>query len=138
MGYRSDVAYSIRFTDKKTLNEFIALVMLKGGAETDALKECAINGSDKHGYSIDFYLDSVKWYDDYPEVQAHNWLMDYAIERFPEDAAYRFLRIGEESDDVQDSWAGDSELINWDMYISREMGGLNDTTAIGNALSVLD
>ena len=116
MGYRSQVAYVIAFEDKTTLNEFISLVMLKGGREAEALKECQIEVSEGafSCYRINFYQDDVKWYDSYPEVEAHTWLYQYAVERFEGKCAYRFLRIGEEQADIEDEHSDPSD--KFDLY----------------------
>ena len=116
MGYRSEVAYVIAFEDKPTLNEFISLVMLKGGAEAEALKECQIEVSEGafSCYRINFYAGDVKWYDSYPEVEAHTWLYQYAVERFEDNCAYRFLRIGEEQADIEDEHSDPSD--KFDLY----------------------
>lgn len=121
MGYRSDVAYTITFRDKATLNEFIALVMLKGEVERKALGECQIVVDADKFCEVNFYNQSVKWYDSYPEVVAHEWLLDFAAERFEPNAAYRFIRIGEELEDNEDKYGGVDELIDWDLGISRSI-----------------
>jgi hypothetical protein len=72
MGYRSDVAYVIEFEDLQTLNEFIALVMVKGGEEKKALSECLILPKDCR---ICYHADDVKWYESYTQVMAHTWLL---------------------------------------------------------------
>lgn len=116
MGYRSQVAYVIAFEDKKTLNEFISLVMLKGGGEAKALRECEIEVVDGafSCYRINFYGDDVKWYESYEDVQAHTWLYHYAVERFEDNCAYRFLRVGEEQGDIEDEHNDPSG--KFDMY----------------------
>ena len=116
MGYRSEVAYVIAFEDKPTLNEFISLVMLKGGLYADALKECQIEVSEGafSCYRINFYADSVKWYDSYPDVEAHTWLYQYAVDRFEDKCAYRFLRVGEEQNDIEDEHSDPSD--RFDLY----------------------
>jgi hypothetical protein len=116
MGYRSEVAYVIAFEDKTTLNEFISLVMLKGGAEAEALKECQIVVQDngRKECFINFYADDVKWYDSYAEVEAHTWLYQYAVERFEDKCAYKFLRIGEEQGDIEDDHSDPSD--KFDLY----------------------
>ncbi len=82
MGYRSEVAYRIVFKDKQVLNEFIALVMMKGGLEAQALRECEVetldNGRDE--CFVNFYAQDVKWYPSFPDVQAHTWLYEYAVD----------------------------------------------------------
>jgi hypothetical protein len=116
MGYRSEVAYVIAFEDKSTLNEFISLVMLKGGLEAEALKECqiAVQDNGRKECFINFYADDVKWYDSYPEVLAHTWLYHYAVERFEDKCAYRFLRVGEEQADIEDDHSDPSD--KFDLY----------------------
>ena len=117
MGYRSEVAYVIAFEDKTTLNEFISLVMLKGGLYADALKECQIEVAEGvcSCYRINFYADDVKWYDSYPDVEAHTWLYQYAVDRFEDKCAYRFLRVGEEQNDIEDEHSDPSD--KFDLYL---------------------
>jgi hypothetical protein len=115
MGYRSEVAYRIVFRNKKVLNEFISLVMLKGGDEVIALKECDIELPDNGRAEcyVNFWASDVKWYESYTDVQAHTWLYTYAIERFPEDCAYQFIRVGEEEGDVENEHGGVGDMMDW-------------------------
>jgi hypothetical protein len=139
MGYRSEVAYVIGFTDKEVLSEFIALVMLKGGEFRKALSECQIqifdNGRDK--CFINFYDRDTKWYDSFESVQAHTWLYKYAVERFPENASYKFLRIGEEQGDIE--YDCEDEVIDLQddfyTYTSMEIPFDHDYEPIGDRLS---
>lgn len=139
MGYRSDVAYTITFRDKATLNEFIALVMLKGEVERKALGECQIVAGGGDTWEVNFFNQSVKWYDSYEEVQAHEWLLDFAAERFEPNAAYRFIRIGEELEDNEDKYGGVNELIDWDLCISRsiEMPFSEHYEPVGDRLALI-
>ena len=110
MGYRSEVAYQIVFKDRETTNKFIARIMMLGGYERKALEECQIEVLDngREECFINFYASDVKWYDDYPEVKAHEALFNKAEERDSEgievDGAY--CRIGEESDDNHERYFG--------------------------------
>lgn len=138
MGYRSEVAYTIRFDSKETLNEFIALVMAKGGYEVEALRECNIYVKDEpKDYRVSFYADYVKWYDDYDDVKSHHWLMDFAEERFDSKVGYRFIRIGEDIEDIEDVYGGDNDLIDWDLTIQRNIELSFNIKPIGEALSVI-
>jgi hypothetical protein len=121
MGYRSEVAYRIAFRNKKTLNEYIALVMMKGGNEVNALRECDIECSDEHECYVNFYACDVKWYDSFSEVQAHTWLYRFAVERFPEDCAYQTLRVGEEAGDIEDEHDGAEDMCDyaWDGFYTK-------------------
>ncbi|MEN9297552.1 MAG: hypothetical protein RJA42_1822, partial [Bacteroidota bacterium] len=50
-----------------------------------------------------FKGDYLKWYDDFPDVKAHHYIMEHAIELYGgEDVGWRFIRIGEESDDIEE------------------------------------
>ena len=126
MGYRSEVAYRIVFTNKQVLNEFIALVMMKGNEERKALSECEIEVQDNGRAEcfVNFYAQDVKWYESYPDVQAHTWLYKYAVERFEDDCAYQYLRIGEDRDDIEEEEGGSDDWIDFvrdDFYITRGM-----------------
>lgn len=142
MGYRSEVAYRIGFRDKKTINEFIAKVMVLGGAEVNALKECEIEGIDGRWY-VNFYADDVKWYDGYTDVDGHTKLYNLAVEWYPEDCAYQFLRVGESSDDTQEDTDGADDLTDcvWDDFrIVRyiETPFTTQYEAIGDKLGLLE
>ena len=118
MGYRSEVAYRIVFKDKQVLNEFIALVMMKGGHEKQSLSECEIEVVEPTtGHSglfcVNFYAQDVKWYTSYVDVAAHTWLYEFAVERFPDDCAYHYIRIGEESGDIEDEELGSDDWIDF-------------------------
>jgi hypothetical protein len=142
MGYRSEVAYVIGFNNKEVLSEFIALVMLKGGEFRKALSECEIkiqdNGSEE--CFINFYQREVKWYDSFPDVQAHTWLYKYAVERFPDDASYKFLRIGEEQGDIEDDCEDSVIDLSGDFftYTSMEIPFAHDYEPIGDKLGLLE
>lgn len=143
MGYRSQVAYRIVFRNKKILNEFIALVMAVGGDKLGALKECQIEvqDNDRPECYVNYYAEDVKWYEGYREVQAHTRLYEYAAERFPDDADYRFIRTGEDSNDNQEdgSYNGMDDYLQ-DFYISRIIDTPFDTQyePVGDTLRILD
>jgi hypothetical protein len=142
MGYRSEVAYRIGFTDKEVLNEYIALVMLKGNEEVKALRECQIelpdNGSEE--CFINFYQRDVKWYDSFPDVQAHTWLYKFAKKRFPDNVSYKFLRVGEETGDIEDDCNDEVFDLQDDFYTytSMEIPFAHDYEPIGDKLGLLE
>lgn len=111
MGYRSEVAYKIAFNMKEDFWGFIAEAKLD--PETSLCFDEDSWGKeyfevDEEKYEIRFLADSVKWYDEYPEVKCHQALWDKAEERDEEgievDGAW--CRIGEESDDVDERYFG--------------------------------
>jgi hypothetical protein len=136
MGYRSEVAYSIHFKDKDILNQFIALVMVKGGEEVKALKECEIECNvDSDVFKVNFIAQDVKWYETYTEVQAHTWLMKFAVERFPADCAYEFVRIGEDSSDIEEEQGGVD--FNYSIYVRRSLDVDFSGEPIGDDLALI-
>jgi hypothetical protein len=96
MGYRSDVAYVIKFDDIETRDNFITLMLAKNDKWiTQALDEC------EHGYDedpiISFNQEGIKWYESYNDVQAHRKLMTEAVEIYKEKGGrYRFIAVGED------------------------------------------
>lgn len=117
MGYRSEVSYRIGFRNKTILNEFIAKVMVLGGAECNALKECLIE-EDGDFWVVNFYASDVKWYDGYTDVDGHTKLYNLAVEWYPDDCAYQFLRVGESDDDSQCENDGADDVLDyvWDDF----------------------
>jgi hypothetical protein len=136
MGYRSTVAYTIRFTPiitmesegdedvakcKESFYTFLAEGKLKyGGAFSD--ESLNVNESNM---AINFLAYDVKWYEDYEDVIVHENLISLAKEWADEGETANkniggiFMRIGEEMDDmVEESW-GEAD---WDwMRIHRQI-----------------
>jgi hypothetical protein len=142
MGYRSEVAYRIGFRDKKILNEFIAKVMVLGGHECEALRECSIE-EDGDTWFINFYASDTKWYEGYKDVDGHTHLYNLAIEWYPEDCAYQFIRVGESTDDIIEETDGSSDMVDgvWDdfrivRYIETPFSSTYE--AIGDKLGLIE
>lgn len=91
MGYRSDVAYTIRFKNKEHRIRFMATAVL--GSEIQLDEFALVNDE-----TILFKYDDVKWYDEYAYVKAHKQLLEDAKEQ---GCAWEFCRVGEESGDVE-------------------------------------
>jgi hypothetical protein len=133
MGYRSTVAYTIRFetpsydkpeerTDpeeaKRSFYTFIGEAKAKettAGAFTD--EDLKV---DEEKLAIYFFAESVKWYEDYPDVKCHECLMGLARE-WADDGENSnpfiggaFARIGEETDDnIEEVWGnGEYDWVN--------------------------
>lgn len=105
MGYRSDVKYVIDFTSKEAKIGFLAQVRMIGGALQEAIEE---TNYDNDTTRIYFAAESTKWYDSYPEVKAHDKLLEMAEEMPPELCnGYDFVRIGEELDDIETRYGGE-------------------------------
>ena len=117
MGYRSDVAYVIRFGTAEQRDTFVELVKHRNDDMTQALIECETEYEEP---IITFEVQDVKWYSDYKEVRAHQALMDWSIELYA-NAGWRCIELGEdgveevhqggECDDLYD-YLYTSHLIN--------------------------
>ena len=103
MGYRSDVAIAIH---KDLQGEF--LTFLKS---TKLMAEIFGDHSD---FELDkdyqgeghwlFTADQIKWYttfNEYEDIQMFEKFMDAMDEKYDYSAQYRFIRIGEQNDDIE-------------------------------------
>jgi hypothetical protein len=116
MGYRSEVAYVIRFKDKEMRDLFVSIQRAKADTHiNEALNELVEVEDNMLGY----HADHVKWYDSYDDVKAHESLMEFALDLFGEEysddynsqAGYKFIRLGEETEDNIDEEGGNSEEL---------------------------
>lgn len=125
MGYRSDVAYTIRFKEKEDFALFIAEA--KAQEYGQALEECLV---DDKRLQINLLATDVKWYSSYEFVKYHSAIIDQArswceeadhveVSQTNELTAdlrrYKlgciFVRVGEDTDDVEEDCHGD---YDWD------------------------
>lgn len=115
MGYRSDVAYVIKFNDIETRDNFVTLMLAKNEPiVTQAINEC------EYGYKEDpiitFNETDLKWYRDFEDVSAHHALMREAVEIYQHKGGrFRFIAVGE--DGAEDFDEDDNEGDLWD-YIT--------------------
>ena len=119
MGYRSDVAYVIKFESFEKRDAFVALMLAKNNGDiTQAISEI------KHDYKDDpiitFECDDVKWYPDFADVQAHEYLYKQAHELF--DADYRFLAVGEDGAETFDEADEHGTLYDYISTVHRKIG----------------
>ena len=114
MGYRSDVAYVIRFETAEQRDTFVELVKHRNDEHwTDAINECETNYEQP---IITFETSDVKWYDSYVDVQAHHAMMEWAVELYP-DAGWRIIQLGEDGQEQCDQGGECDDL--WDyLYTS--------------------
>ena len=121
MGYRSDVAYTIRFTSddtraKQSFYTFIAEAKAKAAtAPCFNEPEWAEFEVDEGRFRINFSADNVKWYDEWPDVKSHEALIELADEWANDEdnhseIAFVFVRIGEDSDDIEEKSGGDYDF----------------------------
>lgn len=129
MGYRSEVAYTIRFEDsdkgRQSFNIFLADA--KQNEETKGVFEDEHSDSEgdesplKIDYirmRINFYADCVKWTPSYSDVKCHDSLILLAGEYIEEQESeggsacmgYMFYRIGEDMNDIDEEYGGDYDF----------------------------
>ena len=129
MGYRSDVAYTIRFVDDHDTNNnqsfYTFLMEAKANPKCQiALAEVEI---DHKKQAFNFSANDVKWYENYPDVISHNALFEQArswADQVREQKLFCkigaiFTRVGEQTDDMEEFAVGDYE---WDwISVSRQI-----------------
>ena len=120
MGYRSTVAYTIRFTpnypEADTPDE-LAHKLAKESfytflAEAKGKLSGAVNDEstivDESNMAINFFASDVKWYESYEDVKVHEDLQQLSkdwVDMENKHIGGIFMRIGEEMDDiVQEGW----------------------------------
>jgi hypothetical protein len=127
MGYRSTVAYTIRFTPipdnnvdaptekavkecKKSFYTFLAEAKTKlSGAVND--EDTKI---DESNMAINFFVSDVKWYESYEDVKVHEDLIQLSKDWADMENKHIggiFTRIGEEMDDIVEEGWGEHD---WD------------------------
>lgn len=116
MGYRSDVAYVIRFETVEQRDTFVQLVKHRNDDWTHAILECETEYEEPF---ITFETSDVKWYSDYEDVRAHNALMEWAVELY-EGAGYRIIQLGEDGQEECNQGGECDDL--WDyLYTSHSL-----------------
>jgi hypothetical protein len=110
MGYRSEVVLAVH---KQVMGKFLQLI----GQHEDMKTLCFSDADVRENYKGDgnflFRWSGIKWYDSFPEIEAiidfMQWCHDTDIkdENHPEGRQisasefFKFLRVGEESDDIE-------------------------------------
>ena len=118
MGYRSDVAYCMAFEDMDKRDAFHELVRLRKDTMSHELEQyCA---KDDEFPWITCSMKDVKWYASDEDVQAHNAMLRLCVEC---GGAYRFVRIGEDTDDAEEREESDTDVeIPWEaFYVERRI-----------------
>lgn len=129
MGYRSTVAYTIRFVyhkhpdrddieDKKKCEESFYTFIAEAKANEDTASCFSKEDSDvfrvlEDKLEIQFYAEDVKWYEDYPDVKRHEALISLSKSWTDDNDCIggAFARVGEDSNDnVEEVWGN----ADWD------------------------
>ena len=122
MGYRSDVKAVFYTSDKE---QWPALRLFVDENFPEGLKgDLEVIGSTVYSGYV-FSCNSVKWYDSYPDVQAYNKfveqymdLIENAEEGHELPWMYEFIRIGEDTDDIETENAGNCDYV---LQVRREI-----------------
>ena len=118
MGYRSNVT-AVFYTTKEN---FSMMKLYVDKHFPEEFKEYLTVQGER---AYVFKLDNAKWYDSYPEVQAFQRFVSNFLE-FANGGdvstpwAYEFLRIGEDSNDVEETYSDNAEYVislSWDIEI---------------------
>ena len=131
MGYRSTVAYTIRFDgDDDTKNRqsfYLFLAEAKANVNTSlCFTDVDCFKVDEEKLQIRFYAEGVKWYEGYPDVQCHEELISLS-KSWAEDNNFiggAFARTGEDTTDIiEETWGqGDYDWVgvNRSVYVDWE------------------
>jgi hypothetical protein len=105
MGYRSDVAYVIRFKTTEQRDAYMELVKHRNDEDMiNALEDCESRYAEP---IITYETTEIKWYiSEY--VKGHTALMEWAVETFPDDAGWRCVALGEDGEE-QDNQGGECD-----------------------------
>lgn len=117
MGYRSDVHGLIYDKDEGKMSGFVMAASLKGiwPRIERLVRVTRIKAGGIVYHAIVLKQDSIKWYDEYDEVQAWGDLLRVASLMNVE---YEFTKIGENPDDI---YYNDSYNNSGLMYVSRQI-----------------
>lgn len=131
MGYRSNVAYTIRFVHEDDTNNKQSFYTFLAEAKSNAASAACFGEQgwaefeiDEARFSINFATEDVKWYESYADVQCHEALINLASEWVNDEdnnsgIAYKFVRIGEDNEDIEVREGGDVDY-NW-AYVNRSI-----------------
>ena len=119
MGYRSDVAYVVRFGTTDQRDTFVELVKHRNEKYwTQAIEECEVQYAEP---IITFETSDVKWYESYDDVQAHHAMLEWAVELYKE-ASYRLVQVGEDGQEQINESDDNNNYMLWDyIYTSHSV-----------------
>lgn len=120
MGYYSEVKIAMRESDYIELLNRINYYTNKDSLSIFVKDMCSAKTVVNNGQKVAIlHWDWVKWYQEFKEVQ---YVEDYLAELTEQCKPYKFVRIGEESGDIEvsDGWGdGDDccDIIRADVYV---------------------
>lgn len=117
MGYRSNVAYVIRFENTDQRDTFVELVKhRRDDALTEAINDCETR---YEAPIITYYAEDIKWYEGFEYVEAHKAIMEWAVELY-KNAGYRIVQVGEDGKEEVNEDGDTDDLYDY-IYSSHEV-----------------
>ena len=124
MGYRSDVVLVV---GKEVMPQFMVTMAKSPEARALCFAEATRHEDYEEKGNMLFAWDCIKWYDSYEEIRAIEDFLDWCDsedvpsqdakgERVSGDECYRFVRIGEEVEDIEERGSG-----FWDVGVRRSI-----------------
>ena len=115
VGYRSDVGWACDPAVAEVIDAVLELNPKESNSDLHSLidhGQCGIGGA----RTDRLYFDHVKWYEGYNDVDVFNRLMEMLDAHGLEDL-YGLIRIGEETDDIEQRGA----TYEFDLYVNRSI-----------------
>jgi len=117
MGYRSQVAYVIRFDNTDQRDTFVELVKHRNDTLSQAINDCETRYEKP---IITFEAEDVKWYESFDDVRAHHAMLDWAVELY-KGSGYRIVQVGEDgAEDINEGGDDCAELYDY-IYTSHSV-----------------
>tara|TARA_R100001198_G_C5054431_1_gene108731 strand:+ start:107 stop:487 length:381 start_codon:yes stop_codon:yes gene_type:complete len=124
MGYRSEVVLVV---GKEVMPQFMVTMAKSPDARSLCFAEATRHEDYEEKGNMLFAWDCIKWYDSYEEIRAIEDFLDWCDsedvpsqdakgERVSGDECYRFVRIGEEVEDIEERGSG-----FWDVGVRRSI-----------------
>ena len=118
MGYRSEVVLVV---GKEVMPQFMVTMAKSPEARALCFAEATRHEDYEEKGNMLFAWDCIKWYDSYEEIRAIEDFLDWCDsedvpsqdangERVDGDECYRFVRIGEEVEDIEERGSGFCEV----------------------------
>lgn len=117
MGYRSDVAVVI-YGDQRDPDKYGALKVLMNTTFKKTYTEFETSAEwHDHKHVLEFKIDDVKWYESYLDVQDFMHMLR-EIEDL-EGYNYEFMRVGEDTEDIETRHSGDD--VDYVLRVNRSI-----------------
>ena len=124
MGYRSEVVLVV---GKEVMPQFMVTMAKSPEARALCFAEATRHEDYEEKGNMLFAWDGIKWYDSFEEIRAIEDFLDWCdVEEVPHpvdddetiagDECYRFVRIGEEVEDIEERGSG-----FWDVGVRRSI-----------------